>query len=90
MRRCGQWITRRGLLKGAAATTFPMPAIAQALVELRVGIANASSDIGFFLGMKKGWYREEGINLSTTPFRSAAEMAAPMASGQLDAGGGSV
>jgi NitT/TauT family transport system substrate-binding protein len=67
-----------------------MPAIAQAPVELRVGIANASSDIGFFLGMKKGWYKEEGISLTTTAFRSAADMVAPMASGQLDVGGGSV
>jgi hypothetical protein len=40
--------------------------------------------------MKKGWYREEGINLTTTAFRSAADMVAPMASGQLDVGGGSV
>ena len=83
-------VSRRILLKGAAMAAFPMPAIAQAPTELRVGIANASSDIGFFLGMKKGWYREEGINLNTTPFRSAADMVAPMASDQLDVGGGSV
>ena len=47
-----QGITRRRVLTGVAAAAFPMPAIAQAPVELRVGIANASSDIGFFLGMK--------------------------------------
>ena len=85
-----QAITRRRVLVGVAASAFPMPAIAQAPVELRVGIANASSDIGFFLGMKKGWYKEEGISLTTTAFRSAADMVAPMASGQLDVGGGSV
>jgi NitT/TauT family transport system substrate-binding protein len=67
-----------------------MPAIAQAPTVLNVGIANASSDIGFFLGMKKGWYREEGISINTTAFRSAAEMVAPMGAGQLDVGGGSV
>ena len=40
--------------------------------------------------MKKGWYREEGLELTTTAFRSAADMVAPMGSGQLDIGGGSV
>jgi len=85
-----RWLSRRGVVKGLSATAFPLPALGQSTVELRVGIANAASDIGFFLGMKKGWYREAGINLSTTPFRSAADMVAPMASGQLDVGGGSV
>ena len=83
-------LSRRHVLRGATATLFPMPAIAQAPVALNVGIANASSDIGFFLGMKKGWYREEGLDLTATAFRSAADMVAPMGSGQLDVGGGSV
>ncbi len=82
--------SRRKVLLGASASLFPMPAIAQAPVELNVGIANASSDIGFFLGVKKGFYREEGILINTSAFRSAADMVAPMGAGQLDVGGGSV
>jgi len=73
------WLVERRSRKGVA-----LPAIAQGPVELRVGIANASSDIGFFLGMKKGWNREEGINLRTTPFLTASDMVAPKASGQRD------
>ena len=83
-------LTRRALTRGAALSLLPMPAIAQSPVKLSVGTANAASDIGFFLGVKKGWYRDEGIELTTTPFRSAADMVAPMGSGQLDVGGGSV
>ena len=83
-------MTRRRVIQTAAGAAFPMPAIAQSAVELSVGTANAASDIGFFLGMKKGWYREEGLSLTTTAFRSAADMVAPMGAGQLDVGGGSV
>ncbi len=74
----------------ASAWAAPLPAIAQAPVTLKVGIANSSSDIGFFLGIHKGWYREAGINIEATAFRSAADMVAPMGAGQLDIGGGSV
>ena len=83
-------LTRRRIVQASAVSLFPMPAIAQAPTTLKAGTANAASDIGFFLGVKKGWYREEGIALETTPFRSAADMVAPMGAGQLDIGGGSV
>jgi NitT/TauT family transport system substrate-binding protein len=86
-------MTRRAILRagavGAAASAFPMPSIAQGLVEVHVGIANSSSDVGIFLADKKGYFRDEGITVKTTPFRSAADMVAPLASGQLDVGGGS-
>ncbi len=85
--------SRREFLGAAAALgaagAFPCPAIAQGLVEVHIGTANSSSDIGFFLADKKGWFKEEGISITTTPFRSAADMVAPLASGQLDVGGGS-
>ena len=90
MTRKPNGLTRRRLVQTGAVSLFPMPALAQAPTTLRAGTANAASDIGFFLGVKKGWYREEGIALETTPFRSAADMVAPMGAGQLDIGGGSV
>jgi NitT/TauT family transport system substrate-binding protein len=83
-------VTRRRFVQTGATSLFPLPAIAQAPTPLKAGIANASSDIGFFLGVKKGWYRDEGIALETSVFRSAADMVAPMGAGQLDIGGGSV
>jgi NitT/TauT family transport system substrate-binding protein len=86
-------LSRRTLIGGgvalAAASAFPCPARAQGLTEVHVGIINASSDIGVFLGDTRGWYKEEGISIKTTVFRSAADMVAPLAAGQLDVGGGS-
>jgi NitT/TauT family transport system substrate-binding protein len=88
-----QNISRRTLIGGGgalvAASAFPCPALAQGLTEVHVGIINAASDIGVFLGDKRGWYKEEGISIKTTVFRSAADMVAPLSAGQLDVGGGS-
>src|SRR5438477_1898383 len=60
------------------------------LVNVRVGIVNASSDVGFFIADKKGYFREEGISVSFTEFDSGARMVAPLGTGQLDVGAGSV
>jgi NitT/TauT family transport system substrate-binding protein len=57
--------------------------------NLRVGIANASSDIGFFIAEQKGYFRAENLAVTLTPFNSAAKMIAPLGAGQLDIGGGS-
>ncbi|MBI5909338.1 MAG: ABC transporter substrate-binding protein [Betaproteobacteria bacterium] len=62
---------------------------AQAATTVRVGITNSSSDVGFFIAEKKGYFLQEGINVTYTPFDSAAKMVAPLGVGQLDVGGGS-
>lgn len=59
-----------------------------AAVTVNVGIANTSSDVGFFIADKKGYFRQEGIEAKFIDFQSAAKMIAPLASGQLDVGGG--
>lgn len=56
---------------------------------VRVGIVNASSDVGFFIADKRGYFRNEGLAVSFTPFDSATRMVAPLGAGQLDVGGGS-
>jgi NitT/TauT family transport system substrate-binding protein len=58
-------------------------------VTIRVGIANASSDVGLFIAHKKGYFRAEGLNVSFVPFDSGARMVAPLGAGQLDVGAGS-
>ena len=70
----------------AGATTF---AAAADKVAVRVGIVNASSDIGFFIADRKGYFRDEDLEVTLTPFDSAAKMIAPLGAGQLDVGGGS-
>jgi NitT/TauT family transport system substrate-binding protein len=86
-----------GLLLGAALalglvapTTPPAASVqaAQAPVQVRLGIISGASDAGFFIGMDQGYFAEQGLQLETTQFDSAARMVAPLGAGQLDAGGG--
>src|SRR5262245_1429491 len=86
------------LLAGAAIAAValalaapPLVSPARAQVEkVGVGITNAATDAGFFIADKKGYFRAEGIEITTTPFASAAGMIAPLGRGQLDVGGGTV
>jgi ABC-type nitrate/sulfonate/bicarbonate transport system substrate-binding protein len=58
--------------------------------KVSIGITDAATDAGFFIADKKGYFRAEGIEVTTTPFASAAGMIAPLGRGQLDVGGGTV
>jgi ABC-type nitrate/sulfonate/bicarbonate transport system substrate-binding protein len=86
-------LSRSHLIAASAALGVALcvgePAQAQ-LKTVNVGIANTSSDIGFFIADKKGYFKEQGIEVKTTPFASAALMVAPLGAGQLDVGGGTV
>jgi NitT/TauT family transport system substrate-binding protein len=75
----------------AGATALAEIAAAQAMDRLvvRVGIASAISDVAIFIADRKGYFREEGLVVTTTNFTSAANMVAPLGAGQLDVGGGS-
>ena len=65
-------------------------AVALAQTTVRVGITNVSTDVGFFIAHKKGYFRDEGLDVVFTEFNSAAKMIAPLGTGQLDVGGGTV
>jgi NitT/TauT family transport system substrate-binding protein len=85
--------TRRSLLFSlACALPFLAPTAQGALAQttVRVGITNVSSDVAFFVAEKKGYFRDEGLNVEILPFSSAARMIAPLGTGQLDVGGGTV
>src|SRR5436190_21520351 len=70
---------------------LPLGHSAEAQTEkVAVGITNAATDAGFFIAQKKGYFRAEGIEITTTPFASAAGMIAPLGRGQLDVGAGTV
>ena len=64
-------------------------AVAADPVAVKVGIVDASSDVGFFIADKKGYFKQEGINVAFVTFDSGAKMVAPLGVGQLDVGGGS-
>jgi NitT/TauT family transport system substrate-binding protein len=69
------------------AFVWTAPVLAADLVT--VGAASTTSDAPIYIADKKGYFREEGLEVKVTNFRSAADMVAPLAIGQLDAGAGS-
>ena len=58
--------------------------------KVKVGITNTATDAGFYIADKKGYFRDAGLEVAFTAFPSAAKMIAPLGSGDLDAGGGTV
>jgi len=87
----------RAAVPGLILSLFSLVVSAQApkngavaeLMPVQIGVVNASSDAGFFIADKRGYFREEGLSVVFTPFNSAAKMVAPLGAGQLDVGGGS-
>jgi NitT/TauT family transport system substrate-binding protein len=63
---------------------------AQAADQVRIGTARTMSDSGYYIADALGFFRDEGIEVSITGFKSAAQMVAPLGSGELDVGGGTV
>jgi NitT/TauT family transport system substrate-binding protein len=58
--------------------------------QVRIGIARTMSDVGYYVADAMGYFRDEGIEVTMTPFNSAAQMMAPLGVGDLDVGGGTV
>lgn len=61
---------------------------APAATMVRIGTSNSSSDVGFYIAYKKGYFKQEGIDVSFIPFDSAGKMVAPLGTGQLEVGSG--
>jgi NitT/TauT family transport system substrate-binding protein len=58
------------------------------MATVRVGITNSSSDAPLFIADKKGYFKQEGLSVTLTPFDSAGKMVAPLGTDQLDVGAG--
>ena len=73
-----------------AALAAPFAARAQTppLVPVRVGITSSASDVSLFIAHKRGYFREEGLDVTFITFDSAARMIAPYVAGDLDVGTG--
>lgn len=52
--------------------------------KVRGGGVFALSDAAIFIGVEKGYFKEEGIDFDYGRFRSAADLMAPLATGELD------
>ncbi len=58
-------------------------------MAVTVGATNSTSDAPIYIADAKGYFREEGLAVTVSNFRSAADMVAPLGTGELDAGAGS-
>ncbi len=63
---------------------------ALAQTKVRVGNINTASDAGIYIAEAKGYFKAEGLDVEFITFKTAAQMIAPLGSGQLDVGGGTV
>jgi len=77
------------LLALVVSAQAPQNGVVAELIPVHIGVVNASSDAGFFIADKRGYFRAEGLSVEFTSFNSAAKMVAPLGAGQLDVGGGS-
>src|SRR5262245_7099718 len=85
---------RSSLVAGCVALSWPVldaaRAPAPAADQVKIGIARTISDAGYYIADAMGFFRENGLDVSITGFNSAAQMIAPLGTGELDVGGGTV
>src|SRR5262245_47035028 len=85
---------RSSLAAGCVALSWPMLDAARspapAAEQIKIGISRTISDAGYYVADAMGFFREEGIDVSILGFNSAAQMIAPLGTGELDVGGGTV
>jgi NitT/TauT family transport system substrate-binding protein len=67
-----------------AAMAAGTPAVAQD--KVKVGTTASASDAGIFIAAERGYFREQNLDVTITPFTSALTMFSAIATGQLDAG----
>lgn len=68
----------------AAAFVWSSPSYADEAIK--IGVLNTVSDLPMYLAEQEGFFKQEGISLTMVPFKSGAQMMAPLGTGQLDAG----
>ena len=80
------------VVRWAVATTFllcSVPSSAQ-VEKVKVATPGIASDIGFFIADKKGYFRDEALDVELTRIDVSPQMTAPLGMGQLDVGAGTV
>jgi NitT/TauT family transport system substrate-binding protein len=74
----------------AALAAWPLLAPGIVLAQpITVGVTGTLSDAPIYIADRKGFFGDEGLDVKVTSFRSAADMVAPLGTGQIEAGAGS-
>ena len=79
--------SRRALL--AAGMTCAAPRLAFAADKVNIALSNSTGDFAILIGMKKGYFAEENIDVNGIVFDSGGKMIAPLGSGEIDVATGS-
>jgi len=81
---------RRALLLAVslALTVLALPPVARSATPIRMGHLAVSSDAGIFIALDKGYFREQGLELSLERFGVGADQMALLGSGRLDIASG--
>jgi ABC-type nitrate/sulfonate/bicarbonate transport system substrate-binding protein len=69
---------------GAQAAAVPTLAPLVPSQSLKYAASQSVSSSGIFIGVEKGYYKEQGLDIEIVPFASAAEMIQPIAASQVD------
>lgn len=77
-------------LAALLCTGWVRSASAEELTTVRVGVVPSMTETSFYIADKLGYFRAEGIDVKFIRFNSAANMVAPLGTGQLDVGGGAL
>jgi NitT/TauT family transport system substrate-binding protein len=85
-------IDRRTFALGAstALTLAPRAVRAQSPSKVRVGYIGILSDAPFFIGIERGYFKNQGLDVELSRFTSANDTIPLLATGQLEASGGGV
>ena len=92
--RCTFLATTAGLIT-AATLTRPSSAQSQAPplgppVPVKVGVTPVTSAAAVYLALDRGYFGEEGLDVTLEPFDSGVQMIPLLGTGQLDVGSGAV
>jgi ABC-type nitrate/sulfonate/bicarbonate transport system substrate-binding protein len=87
-------LSRRALLGAAtglmATLALPRAARAQAPIPVRVGLTPVTSAAAVYIGVDRGYFADEGLDVSLIPFDSGPQMIPLLGTGQLEVGSGAV
>ncbi|MFN2460483.1 MAG: ABC transporter substrate-binding protein [Candidatus Velthaea sp.] len=72
----------------AVSAGAPSPARSAETYTVRVGVLSIIVDAPFHIADKKGYFKEEGIDVKFVTFASSGNMVVPLTTDQLDVGGG--
>jgi NitT/TauT family transport system substrate-binding protein len=61
---------------------------AQAADKVNVAVLNAAGDVGLFIAQERGYFRDEGLDVTLDHIDAAAKMIPLLGTGDLDVGGG--